>query len=275
MKDYRSKYPEQFMKNLRSYGKAPFDIAVIHGGPGAPGYMAPVALELSSGMGVLEPLQTESSLEGQIQELHDVLINNANLPVKLIGSSWGAWLIFIFTAEYPSFVKKLILIGSGPFEEKYSLNILKTRLERLSEKERREALFFMTVLEELNNDQDKNTILDQLGNLFTKADAYDPLTLNTSDLEVQFHIYQSVWSDAANLRQSGELLKLGKQIQCPVLAIHGDYDPHPAEGVQKPLSTVLKHFQFILLKNCGHLPWIEKEARDKFYKILKKDLRMP
>lgn len=263
------------MKNLRSYGKAPFDIAVIHGGPGAPGYMAPVALELSSGMGVLEPLQTESSLEGQIQELHDVLINNANLPVKLIGSSWGAWLIFIFTAEYPSFVKKLILIGSGPFEEKYSLNILKTRLERLSEKERREALFFMTVLEELNNDQDKNTILDQLGNLFTKADAYDPLTLNTSDLEVQFHIYQSVWSDAANLRQSGELLKLGKQIQCPVLAIHGDYDPHPAEGVQKPLSTVLEHFQFILLKNCGHLPWIEKEARDKFYKILKKELRMP
>ncbi len=263
------------MRNLRSYGKAPFEIAVIHGGPGAPGYMAPVALELSSCMGVLEPLQTKSSLEGQIQELHDVLINNANLPVKLIGSSWGAWLSFIFTAEYPSFVKKLILIGSGPFEEKYSLNILKTRLERLSEKERREALFFMTALEELNNDQDKNTILDQLGNLFTKADAYDPLTLNTSDLEVQFHIYQSVWSDAANLRQSGELLKLGKQIQCPVLAIHGDYDPHPAEGVQKPLSTVLEHFQFILLKNCGHLPWIEREARDKFYKILKKELRMP
>jgi len=31
------------MKNLRKYGKAPFSIAAIHGGPGAPGEMAPVA----------------------------------------------------------------------------------------------------------------------------------------------------------------------------------------------------------------------------------------
>jgi hypothetical protein len=35
------------MKNLRIYGKAPFNVAVIHGGPGAVGEMAPVARELS------------------------------------------------------------------------------------------------------------------------------------------------------------------------------------------------------------------------------------
>ena len=31
------------MKNLRKYGKPPFNVAVIHGGPGVPGEMAPVA----------------------------------------------------------------------------------------------------------------------------------------------------------------------------------------------------------------------------------------
>ncbi|MHA2061833.1 MAG: alpha/beta fold hydrolase, partial [Candidatus Sifarchaeia archaeon] len=36
------------MKNLRIYGNKPFNIAVLHGGPGAPGEMAPVARELSS-----------------------------------------------------------------------------------------------------------------------------------------------------------------------------------------------------------------------------------
>ncbi|MCL4543887.1 MAG: alpha/beta hydrolase, partial [Chloroflexi bacterium] len=36
------------MENLRTYGKPPFRIAVIHGGPGVPGGMAPVAKELSS-----------------------------------------------------------------------------------------------------------------------------------------------------------------------------------------------------------------------------------
>jgi pimeloyl-ACP methyl ester carboxylesterase len=75
------------------------------------------------------------------------------------------------------------------------------------------------------------------------------------------------------LRRNGTLVALGKQIQCPVVAIHGDYDPHPPEGIKKPLSAVLKNFRFILLKNCGHLPWIEKEAKDKFYGILKEELR--
>ena len=48
--------------------------------------------------------------------------------------------------------------------------------------------------------------------------------------------------------------------------------PHPPEGVQKPLSAVLKDFRFILLKNCGHLPWIERQARDNFYAVLKEAL---
>jgi hypothetical protein len=56
------------MKNLRKYGKSPYEVAVVHGGPGAPGEMAPVAKELSLLTGVLEPLQTADSLEGQVRE---------------------------------------------------------------------------------------------------------------------------------------------------------------------------------------------------------------
>jgi hypothetical protein len=50
------------MKNLRKYGTSPFKLAVFHGGPGAPGEMAPVARELSSLGGILEPLHTERTL---------------------------------------------------------------------------------------------------------------------------------------------------------------------------------------------------------------------
>ena len=42
--------------------------------------MAPVARELSSNWGVLEPLQTADSLEGQVQELRIILEKNADLP---------------------------------------------------------------------------------------------------------------------------------------------------------------------------------------------------
>jgi len=49
--------------------------------------------------GVLEPLQTATTIEGQIEELNEVLKKKGNLPVTLIGWSWGAWLSFIFAAQ--------------------------------------------------------------------------------------------------------------------------------------------------------------------------------
>jgi pimeloyl-ACP methyl ester carboxylesterase len=259
------------VKNLRIYGNRPFSVAVIHGGPGAPGEMAPVARELSIIRGVLEPLQTKASLEGQIEELHDVLEEHADFPVKLIGWSWGAMLGFIFTARYPSFIEKLILIGSGPFEEKYAASIVGDRFVRLSEEERVEVF---ELIEALNDPatRDKNTPMGRLGGLFSKADTYDSLPHKSEVLEYQHNINDKVWQQAKELRISGELLELGWKIRCPVVAIHGDYDPHPAEGVREPLSRVLKDFRFMLLENCGHEPWTERAARDKFYQILENEL---
>jgi pimeloyl-ACP methyl ester carboxylesterase len=259
------------MKNLRKYGKAPYGVAVIHGGPGACGEMAPVARELTSSGGVLEPLQTAISLEGLTKELKTVLEKNGDIPVTLIGFSWGAWLSFIFTAKYPSLVKKLILVGSGPYEEKYATRILETRLNRLSEENGTEV---ESIIEILNDPavKDKNTVFARFGALLSKADAYDPIIHKSEVIDCSYDIYQSVWNDATEMRRSGELLKLGQHIKCLVVAIHGDYDPHPHQGVQKPLSTILKSFRFIVLKNCGHRPWIERTAKDRFYEILKEEL---
>ena len=259
------------MKNLRRYGNRPFNIAVIHGGPGAPGEMAPVARELSSVRGVLEPLQTATTVDGQVKELKDVLEENAALPVTLIGFSWGAWLSFILTARYPSLVMKLILVSSGPYEEKYAADIMPTRLSRLGEEERAEAFALMEILDNpVTGYQDPP--MARFGELTSKADSYDPLPHESEVLECENNIYQSVWQQAREMRISGELLELGKKITCPVVAIHGDYDPHPAEGVKVPLSRVLHDFRFLLLKNCGHQPWMERNARDRFYDILKNEV---
>jgi len=42
------------MENIRKYGIGPFSVAVIHGGPGASGEMAPVAKELALVCGILK-----------------------------------------------------------------------------------------------------------------------------------------------------------------------------------------------------------------------------
>jgi pimeloyl-ACP methyl ester carboxylesterase len=255
------------VNNLRSYGKAPYRIAVLHGGPGAPGEMAPVARELARERGVLEPLQTADSLEGQVQELREVLETHAKLPVTLIGWSWGAWLGYILTARYPALVRKLILVGCPPFEDRYVARIQSTRMGRLTKDQTRELEDITIALEDPST-KDSNALLDRFGAIMTAADSFSPLPGKEEEIPVQFDVHQRVWSAAAAMRASGELLKLGKQIRCPVVAIHGDYDPHPAEGVQEPLQSILKDFRFILLPKCGHAPWREKEAREDFFEIL-------
>lgn len=259
------------MKNFRKYGKPPFSIAVVHGGPGAAGEMEPVARELSSNWGVLEPLQTKDSIKGQVEELKTILEENGDLPLVLIGFSWGVWLSFIFAANYPVFVRKLILVGSGPFEAKYAMGIQKTRLDRLSQKDRKEAESLIKNLDDAGVEH-RDKLFRRLGDLFSRADAYDPVSRKSEGIDLRVDIFQRVGKEAEKLRRSGRLLRLGKNVRCPVVAIQGDYDPHLAEGVQKPLSSVLKEFRFILLKNCGHKPWIEQKAREKFFLILREEL---
>ena len=259
------------MNNLRKYGIGPFSVAVIHGGPGASGSMAPVAKELSLACGILEPLQTSASIEGQLQELLAILKKQGDFPITLIGHSWGAWLSFLFAARYSSFVKKLILIGSGPFEEKYASKIMETRLNRLNKEDKLKAHSLKQALSDPHV-ENKNETMAQFGKLMFQADSFDSLSFDNEELVVQYDIFESVWKEAEVLRQSGKLLEQGKKIQCPVVAIHGDYDSSPTEGIKEPLSKILKGFRFILLKNCGHNPWIERTAKDSFYKILKNEL---
>jgi pimeloyl-ACP methyl ester carboxylesterase len=112
----------------------------------------------------------------------------------------------------------------------------------------------------------------RFGELMFKADSYDPLPRESEVLEVNPDINRLVWKEASELRRSGELLKLGERIKCPVVAIQGDYDSHPAEGVKEPLSHVIRDFRFILLEKCGHYPWLECNARDRFYRILRDEI---
>jgi len=258
------------MKNPRTYGKPPYTIAVLHGGPGAAGEMAPVAEALSSVGGVLEPFQTADSIDGQVEELRDLLDRFGELPVTLCGFSWGAWLAFIFSARFPRHVKKLILLSSGSFEEKYAEGIMATRLSRLPEGERKELIALMERLDDPAA-TDKDSALAGMGRMIARSDAYRPVSGAESGLEVDYDIYRNVWREADELRRSGRLLDLGRRIRCPVVAIHGDYDPHSSDGVRIPLSRVLSDFRFVLLNKCGHRPWLEREAKDDFYEVLKKE----
>jgi len=263
------------MINYRTYGAGPYKVAVVHGGPGAPGSVAAIARELSKELAVLEPLQTETTLEGQVQELYETLCSYGAVPITVIGHSWGAWLSFILAAKHPDIIKKLILVSSGPFESRYVRLLEEARFSRMSPEEKAEAKYIIEYLGTEAGDK-KLELLARLGELVEKTDNYE-LEIVATDrfdlIQAEGDTYQQVWSEADKLRHSGQLLEFASKIKCPVVAIHGDYDPHPAEGVREPLEREIKDFHFYLLNCCDHSPWKERHAREEFYKILKSELQ--
>lgn len=268
------------MENPRTYGAPPHTVAVLHGGPGAPGSVAAVARELSDEWGVLEPLQTRDTVQGQIEELRAVLEAAAQLPVALAGHSWGAMLGLLFTGRYPQMVRKLILVGSGVFTEEAARDIGPTRLARMSAAQRAREAELVALLDDPTR-TDRDAIMAELGAISEVVDAFAPLDSMELDslaheddaLPVSYEIHTYVWSEAQALRARGGFLEAARRIACPVVAIHGDYDPHPVGGIREPLAPLLRDFRFILLDRCGHTPWHERHARDDFYRILRQELR--
>jgi pimeloyl-ACP methyl ester carboxylesterase len=234
--------------------------------------MAPVAWELMDLSGVMEPLQVSDSLEEQITELHQSLVAYAHFPVQLIGFSWGAWLGFLYAARYPERVHKLILVGSGPFEQRWVRKLEQCRMERLNPGERVE---YREIIQKMGRpgEREQQEMVSHMRDLLEKTDAFDidrKAVQASQKMMCTPTYFPGAWRDAARLRENGELLEIGKMIRCPVVALHGDYDPHPAEGVRQPLGEVLTDFQFFLLEDCGHKPWHERRARERFFEILER-----
>lgn len=262
------------MLQYRTWGRVPRSVAVIHGGPGACGEMGVVARELSKVRGIFEPFQAATSVPGQVGELAAQLQEQTTRPVILVGFSWGAMLSVLYAAEYPSRVAKLVLIGSGPLDPAYADRIMETRLSRLTEEERTRVLSMMKNLDDpsaLFSEVDRA----RFGEIISLADSVDPLPAGPSGVELSVTIHRHVWKEAAALRASGYFIEKVRSITCPVVVIHGASDPHPVQGVTRPLREAGIDLHVHLLPMCGHTPWLERQARDRFFDLLKREIREP
>jgi pimeloyl-ACP methyl ester carboxylesterase len=259
------------VQNLRKYGKPPFSVVLVHGGPGAAGTMEGVAKIISANRGVIEAIQTRYSIYSLLVELRGVVTLHGHPPVVLIGHSWGAWLSILFASKYPDQVEKLILVASAPMEEKYAARVMETRLQRLDEND---AITLSRLMHRINRVPvyKKDPIFLGIAELMRKADAFQPERSSYRNAFFEYAIYESIWTEAEKIRSSGELLLHAGRVDCPVLAIHGDYDPHPYHGVKLPLEKTIKDFRFLLLEKCGHEPWNEVSAKNIFYNILEKEI---
>lgn len=256
----------------RTWGEAPYTVALVHGGPGAPGEMGPVARELATG--VLEPFQAAASVPGQVDELAGQLLEHASLPVVLVGHSWGAMLALLVAAARPRLVRRLVLIGSGPLDPAFVDGIMPARLGRLGPEDRAELLRLQERVRDPSRAPPPED-LARFGFLVDRADSVDPIAPGAPEFAPQPGVHRRVWGGAEALRASGYFVERARSVACPVTVIHGDTDPRPLEGVVAPLRAVGRAPRVHLLRDCGHTPWLERGARDEFFAVLRRQLGEP
>lgn len=249
---------------VRLYGEAPYKIVLVHGGPGAIGSLKGFAQELAelSQIGVVEALQSKYSIAELIEELYIQINDICSDKVTLVGHSWGAWLIALFAEKYPELMEHVILIGSGPLEDKYVSEIRIHRFQNLSEED-------SGILQRLIDNQATDEDLEKIPNILEKSDNYclenrEEHKADKTDSEM----HNKVWSEAVKLRTSGKLLTSFKNIKSKIYLIQGQVDPHPVKGVTIPLQENGVLCETYVLEKCGHSPFMEKYAKDEFYKIL-------
>lgn len=254
--------------HLREYGTSGPFVAVLHGGPGAPGYMAPVARRLADAFRVVEPLQRGSTDEPltvarHVADLHEVLISRcADSQTALVGHSWGAMLALAYAAAHVDRVASVVLIGCGTFtlaaRERMRVmldartdEILRQRIDRL-----------------VADLPDPNERLRRKAELTLPLYSYELESRDSHFEGCDAQAHHETWEDMLQLQAAGVYPQAFGTIAAPVIMLHGAADPHPGQMIRESLERHLPQLEYLEWEHCGHYPWLERTVRDEFFGVL-------
>jgi len=255
---------------VRHYGQAGPRLGVLHGGPGAPGALAPLARTLSSSFRVFEPLQRGSgplplSVSVHVTDLAQVA------PERMfwLGHSWGAMLALSFAARHPELVRAIAIVGCGTYDAATRTiyrERMQERLQALGLSAREKSV--RARLASTTDTAERARLRAELGHI--AADAMTVDALEPSWLEgVDALSNQQTWDDAMRLQREGVEPAAFRAIAAPVFMLHGDDDPHPGEQTRALLQRVIPQLEYVRFPRCGHEPWRERHAREPFLQTLR------
>ncbi|MBN2133003.1 MAG: alpha/beta hydrolase [Sedimentisphaerales bacterium] len=271
---------------MRHYGTQGRRIILLHGGPGAPGYLAPLGRKLGERFRVIEPFQRRSSDEPltvarHVADLRDIVASlsceataaskspaakespGRQYPV-LVGHSWGAMLSLAYAAEHPHTISAVVLVGCGTCTQANRQLLEQTRAQRLSPDEQ------LKLAELARAGDDPDSHYAALGWLLARADSYNllPPTRDDDPLHCDARGGQETWANWRLLEAQGVYPQAFNAITAPVLMLHGHHDPHPGREIAAVLRQYVGQLEYHEFAHCGHYPWRERYARDEFFEVL-------
>jgi proline iminopeptidase len=214
---------------------------LLHGGPGIPDYLEPLAAEL-------EPLfvcdRYAQEPHADVPAFVEEALGHLRAPSWIVGHSWGGRLALEVAAAAPEHVLGLILIGSlGAVGDGGWRDAGPRLTSRLTDEERRElaAAAPGDVLSIIwpGYFSDRKT-----------APPYPGWVVDTATVDT---IYAWVQERAPR----NELADALRAFAPPVLLLHGTFDHIPLEAL-KATAELLPNAELRLLEGIGHFPWLER-----------------
>lgn len=249
-------------------------VILLHGGPGAPGTMAPLARELSGDFDVHEPWQRRSgeqllTVAQHVEDLRELVVSlmpssdEAVAPPSLVGHSWGAMLALAFGAAHPALCGPVVLVGCGTFGHS-----ARTELHRRLTSRMDNALTVQlaTLSAEVT---DPDARLAAMGELLAPVYGHDLLDIDQELGPCDARGHHETWDDMLRLQREGRYPADFAAITSPVLMLHGAQDPHPGFLIRDGLQRVMPQLEHKEWDACGHSPWLERAVRDDFLHTLR------
>lgn len=253
---------------LREYGNGP-TVILLHGGPGAAGYLGPVARGLADAFRILEPMQRACgdkslTVARHLEDLHALVdAHGDGKRPALVGHSWGAMLALAYAAAYPGSVASLALIGCGTFDAASRARFEANCNDRIRGDTRAQLAQLETEV------PDPDARLFVLSELLLPAYSYDLASVNLP-VEADAKAHRDTWANMLHLQDEGVYPAAFAAIDSPVLMLHGRDDPHPGPMIRASLAQQIPQLIYHELPRCGHYPWLERQARETFFAELRR-----
>jgi proline iminopeptidase len=261
-------------------------IVVIHGGPGlCQEYLLPYIEKLADSNFVIfydqrgcgrssGALNAESiNLKTFLNDLESIRKFFGYKKITVLGHSWGGFLAMQYAIAYPESIDKLILLNTIPASSEERFAFIK-ELEGRPNPYQGELKAIKETQKFAEGDP---TTVEKYYRSSSRVLCYDPQKVDLlnfcmeskafiNGLKVNSLFEENLFKNPYNLY---DLLKL---LNIPTLIIHGDSDPIPPACAEK-IHESIRASQYILLKNCGHFPYVE--SSDELFRqlsiFLKKD----
>lgn len=253
----------------RTFGKGD-PVVVIHGGPGlSHEYLLPQMTKLGDKNRVIfydqracgrstGAVTTESiNIAMFMEDIEAIRKTLGYEKITVLGHSWGGFLTMEYGIRHPDSVTKIILMNSAPASSEGFALFMKEWVKRVTP--------FQTELTEIKESKEFRGGLpaatEKYHRIIFRTYCYNPQKADLLNLFMTPEAFMNGSQVAEIFRQTlfskpYDLRPQLKKMDIPTLVIHGDFDVVPPITAQE-IHDSIPGSKFILLKNCGHFPYVE------------------